>query len=236
MGNTSRKHNIYIIGNGPSVKINDLDALREHQCIAVNRFHLSYSKHSLRPATTFCIDPQMIDDHICEIAKKCGGELLVPRQFALKTLRKAGLKAAGIRFFPFDRGTQPLRFSFDINTASGNGASVVFSALQYAASKKPSNIFLYGVDHHFIHNPPDSSGKVQDEGEKNHFIDGYRQPSGKWFPPDIKRIEAAFRLAKQECDRRGIKIWNATHGGKLEIFDRINFDKSLEKFENIDGL
>ena len=72
---------------------------------------------------------------------------------------------------------------------------------------------------------------VIDQGEDNHFIKGYRETAGKWFPPDMDRIEDAFRLARHECDRLGITIWNATRGGALEIFDRIDFDHACERMD-----
>ena len=31
--------------------------------------------------------------------------------------------------------------------------------------------------------------------------------------PDMDRIEDAFRLARHECEKQGITIWNATRGG-----------------------
>jgi len=34
----------------------------------------------------------------------------------------------------------------------------------------------------------------------------------------------AFEKAKEYADGHGIKIYNATRGGKLEVFERVNFD------------
>lgn len=227
MSKTSKTY--FVIGNGPSVKTADLNALQRHQCLAANRFHLSYKHHEMRPAATFCIDPQMVDDHIDEIARDCQSDLFIPRQFVFRALRQIGLRRRKVRYFPFDRGDKPLRFSFDFHRASGNGANVLFTALQYAASHGAQEIFLYGVDHSFDHHAPDAQGQVTDAGENNHFIAGYRAPGSKWFPPDIAAIEAGFSFARKECEQRGIRIWNATRGGKLDIFERLDFDDALER-------
>ena len=220
-----------ILGNGPSVRLDDLNKIAQFPCLAANRFHLSYSDHKLRPRATFCIDPQVVDEHINGIHSACASPLYVPRQFAWRAFKKAGLKAAAIRYFPFDRGDKPLRFSSNFSHFTGNGASVVYTAIQYAASLQVKDIYLYGIDHKFHINTVDDNGMVIDQGEDNHFISGYRGTAGKWFPPDMERIECAFRLARYKCDRLGITIWNATRGGALEIFDRIDFDHACERME-----
>ena len=231
----SKKNKVYeklvIIGNGPSVRISDLMSLVGTPCIAVNRFHLSYDSHDLRPIATFCIDPQVIDAHICEILPSCKSPLFIPRQFALKAIRHVGVKAYKIHYFPFDRGDEPLRFSHDISRFSGNGAGVIYSAIQYAVTIGVKEIFLYGLDHHFEINHIGMDGMVVDNGEQNHFIQGYRKASSKWYPPQIEVIEAGFSLARKEGEKTGVKIWNATRGGRLEIFERIEFEDALQKLE-----
>ena len=35
----------------------------------------------------------------------------------------------------------------------------------------------------------------------------------------------AYKSTREYCDKNNIKISNATRGGKLEVFDRVDFDK-----------
>ena len=39
---------------------------------------------------------------------------------------------------------------------------------------------------------------------------------------------AGYQKAKQYADAHGIKIYNATRGGKLEVFPRVDFDSLFE--------
>lgn len=39
---------------------------------------------------------------------------------------------------------------------------------------------------------------------------------------------AFFENAKKYAEKRGIKIYNATRGGKLEIFERVDLDAVLK--------
>ncbi len=40
---------------------------------------------------------------------------------------------------------------------------------------------------------------------------------------------AAYTEAKRYADTHGIKIYNATRGGKLEVFERVDFDSLFDK-------
>ena len=38
-----------------------------------------------------------------------------------------------------------------------------------------------------------------------------------------------YRLAKMVCDNLGVRVLNATVGGKLEVFPRIDYRQALEE-------
>lgn len=42
---------------------------------------------------------------------------------------------------------------------------------------------------------------------------------------DYESVSEAYRVAESYCTSHGIKIYNATRGGKLEIFNRVDFDR-----------
>ena len=44
----------------------------------------------------------------------------------------------------------------------------------------------------------------------------------KWQLPDLLNSEVSYSLAKQNYEAFGRKIYNATVGGNLELFDRVN--------------
>lgn len=37
-------------------------------------------------------------------------------------------------------------------------------------------------------------------------------------------MSLAYKAARKYADAHGIKIYNATRGGKLEVFERVDFD------------
>ena len=79
-------------------------------------------------------------------------------------------------------------------------------------------IYIIGADSEFKNNAG------EDEG--SHFIKGYNDVNKKTKPYTIdpKTFFVGYKAAKYYADRHGIKIYNATRGGKLEVFERVDFD------------
>ncbi|MFH0880095.1 MAG: hypothetical protein V2A34_10320, partial [Lentisphaerota bacterium] len=61
-----------------------------------------------------------------------------------------------------------------------------------------------------------------------HFHPDYFGKGFRWHIPRVDQMEVGYRLAKDAFERHGRKILNATAGGKLEVFDRV--DVSSSKF------
>ena len=72
-------------------------------------------------------------------------------------------------------------------------------------------IYLVGVDCNY-------------STQKQHFIDYGKRIE---HHPERNMIDA-YKVARQYAESHEIKIFNATRGGKLEVFERINFDSLFE--------
>ena len=70
------------------------------------------------------------------------------------------------------------------------------------------------------------------EGEVNHFHPDYRKPGEKWYKPNLARQIRSFTAARETIEGEGGKIFNATRGGKLEVFKRVDFDQLMENISN----
>ena len=60
--------------------------------------------------------------------------------------------------------------------------------------------------------------------EKNHFIGYQKDKKVRLNTVYPERMQAAYESAREYADAHGIKIYNATRGGELEVFERVNFD------------
>ena len=74
-----------------------------------------------------------------------------------------------------------------------------------------TQIYLLGVDCNYKKNI-----------EKNYFFDEKEKDKYNHYED---RMIIAYKVAKKYADTHGIKIINASRGGNLEVFDRIDFEK-----------
>jgi hypothetical protein len=90
------------------------------------------------------------------------------------------------------------------------------------------DLLLYGIDYSFTSKPrrdPRFPFPVSTD-DSNHFIKGYRS-SKPWCPPTWRDISDAFLNARIAVEIHGGRIRNATRGGKLETFVRVETDEVL---------
>ena len=73
------------------------------------------------------------------------------------------------------------------------------------------NIYLIGADCDF---QPD---------KKLHFVE-HDGSIDATLDTAAARNFAGYRMAKEFAEENHVSIYNATHGGKLEIFKRVDFD------------
>ena len=57
----------------------------------------------------------------------------------------------------------------------------------------------------------------------NHFHPSYFGKGKKWHDPKLDRVLMCYEKCKEEFENDGRKIYNATVGGKLELFERVEF-------------
>ena len=89
-------------------------------------------------------------------------------------------------------------------------------------------IYFIGVDHHFQISQNNKGEIVVDTTAKDYFTDKYNEDKDKLYIPNTEKSTLTYIAMKHHCDQRGIKVYNATRGGKLEVFPRVEFDSLFE--------
>jgi hypothetical protein len=211
----------WLIGNGPSVRIEDLDQLEGRICFAFNRFYLAYDDTRLRPQFTISGDRQMIEDFGDEMMERSGGTLCLAQDEPPELTGDYCWLRQVVGF--------PSLFSKDASARVTPGGSSVYVALQVAYWLGIRNFYVYGADFTFTFDRASGTGDSMRTatGDGNHFIKNYR--SGKpWCPPAILNIMTAFLAARALMEAEGGFIRNATRGGALETFERIDFEDAFK--------
>jgi hypothetical protein len=211
----------WLVGNGPSVRVEDLERLKDRVTFGFNRYYMSHDLSELRPTFTVTGDRQMIEDFGQEIVDRSGGTVFVAHD-TLPFLVGDYIWVRQLNYSP------PL-FSKHPATAVTPGGSSVFVAMQIAYWLGIRRFFFYGADFRFSFtrqvDQTDAYRAVA--GDDNHFIKNYRDGKA-WCPPSFRNIASAFLAARVLIESEGGFIKNVTRGGLLEIFPRMSFEEALE--------
>ena len=227
----------FIIGNGPSLKAEDLDKLKGEITFAANRIFKIFPRTDWRPTYYICIDYLMYGIDYKEINHIDSKLRFVPLERALAageiydevTYYNRVVNCVDIKDGKIVRGKE-FAFSDNIEDVVYGGQTVLFDAIQIAAYMGFSEIYLLGVDCGYKLEVLENGSIVENNIEKNHFDDSYDEGlEGKIaVVGTLYATRLAFEKAKESCEKKGIIIRNATRGGKLEIFQRVSLEDVVD--------
>jgi hypothetical protein len=221
----------FIIGNGPSLRISDLDLLSEEITFACNKIYLAFPETAWKPTY------YTVEDHL--VAQQNQIEIEAMQKVAAKlfphTLALHGIHFSDSLIYPFIwKDVYPALPDFSDDAARGFhwGSTVVYTMLQLAAFMGIREVYLMGIDFSFSipSQCEGTTGKFKiyvSEGEHNHFHPDYRKPGEHWHQPNLEYQEKSFLSARNYFETHGGRIFNATRGGCLECFPRIDLDTLL---------
>jgi hypothetical protein len=124
--------------------------------------------------------------------------------------------------FVFSKFEHEFDFSTDCSEKIYIGYMVTYAMLQMAVYMGFKEIYLLGMDHNFSREKQGDGSIATKENVRNHaaILGNY----GLWGVAEPVKTTNAYKSAKNYADGHGIKIYNATRGGKLEVFERVDFD------------
>ena len=119
---------------------------------------------------------------------------------------------------------QKYLFSDDAAARLECASTGMYTAAQLAAYMGFSEIYMIGVDHHFRISQNNAGQIVVDAGVKDYFTEDYNRDKENLYIPNTEKSTLTYMAMKWHCEERGICVNNATRGGKLEVFSRVDFD------------
>jgi len=220
----------FVIGNGPSLQISDLEKLKDEITIASNKIYLAFPDTEWRP-TYYTIS----DIVVAENNRKSIIRLPFDKYVTRRAKHLFG-RDPGFVYYDMATGeggeepeTYNPKFSKDITQFIAGGFSVTLVNLQLAYYFGVREVYLIGTDFSFTvpqrTRPNSSYGKVLvSDGEVNHFLPNYRQTGETWTRPRLDLQLVAFEKARLEFEAVGGKILNASRSTKLDVFPKVAFD------------
>jgi hypothetical protein len=223
--NIHRNKRCFIIGNGPSLAAGDLNKLKHEITFAFNRIYYIFEKTEWRP-TYYCSE----DNKTIFKSKEEINDLAIENKFfPMNFPRDYNIHFNNAKYFIFkfaDRSIEP-NFSQDIVKGIYWGNTVAYTAIQIAVYMGIKEIYLLGVDHNFSKMVNDKGEIIIDKNAKDYFSEKYNNDKEDLYIPNVEVSTRAYQAAKKFADQHNIKIYNATRGGKLEVFERVDFDQII---------
>jgi hypothetical protein len=216
---SQRGERCFIIGNGPSLKHTDLTKLRNEMTFGLNRIYLLFPELGFPSTYLVTINKLVIE--------QCADELLAAptTKFLPWTLRKY-LNQDNLNSTVFIRSDRVRPgFSGDARKPMWAGATVTYAAMQLAYHIGFHEVILIGVDHSFTTQGKPHTAVVSEGDDPNHFAPNYFGKGFKWQLPDLETSEIAYGMAKQAFEADGRRILDATVGGKLMVFEKVDYEK-----------
>jgi hypothetical protein len=87
---------------------------------------------------------------------------------------------------------------------------------------------LIGVDHNFVTKGPANATVTSEGDDPNHFSSNYFGKGFRWQLPDLEGSERAYRMAREAYQEDGRRIVDATIGGKLTIFPKVDYNQLFD--------
>lgn len=217
----------FLMGNGPSINKTDLSLLANDYVWGVNKCFLLFDRISWRPSfytvidrpgakdsaheindlvsqlpSTFCFFPDILAGQIVEAR---GNTYWFHDLFDYWTLNKVDQSSA-----------QASRlFQQDVRGGVRVIGTVMYSVLQLAVYMGFNPIYLIGCDTEFSRSAETVSA--------NYFDPDYIQKFKRIAMLDVEMSIYSYEIARAACDSLGVQIYNATIGGKLEVFPRVDY-------------
>jgi hypothetical protein len=206
----------FIIGNGPSLRQTDLSRLRGEYTFGLNRIYLLFPE--LGFTTTYLVS---VNDLVLE---QCTAEMqtLPLPKFLTWRSRRWFRPDPNITYLDTDF-TGEENFSSSLTGRIFEGFTVTYVALQLAYHMGFNQAILVGVDHNFVTQGTANQTVISHGDDPNHFASNYFGKGFKWQLPDLAGSERAYTMARDAYSRAGRHILDATVGGKLTIFPKVDY-------------
>lgn len=230
----------FIIGNGPSLRAEDLELIKDEISFGMNHIYKIYDKTQWRP-TFWCIQDmnfvREMGNDFAEAGKEAEADFI--RMQSYRDIRKIYENIKNPVLVPIWQVYDDYKthwFSDSANRYVYDGGTVTYMAMQLAAYMGFAEVYLLGVDFSFpfTYNARTKKYEQVDLNQAAHFYqtseESKNAKTGLHFGGNDELVKSAYVAAEKYCiNHDDFQIYNATRGGKLEIFPRVDFDSIVKK-------
>jgi hypothetical protein len=222
-----KNEDCFIVGNGPSLNNTDLSLLKNKYVFGLNKIYLIFEKQEFSPTYIAAVN-----DLVIQQSANRYQELKMP--IFLKHESALRHEVTGNHILHTLKSKYPFYFCRQMTDEFSEGYTVTYYALQLAFAMGFQNVFLVGVDHSFKQTGKPNEKQRMQSNDPNHFHPDYFK-GHDWQLADLEASELAYKTANFFYTRTKRKIYDATIGGKLNIFPKISYQNALRQCRSIKG-
>lgn len=217
----------FIVGNGPSMTVDDLNKIQKLgvKSFACNKIFLVFDKTEWRPDYFFVSDSKIVKDIDFEKTGLEKKHMFFPRKFK---------KEIGFgNFYELLEHDWCVHGDFSTDAYKGiyQCETIIAEAIQVAYYMGFSKVYIIGVDFSYNMKNVNKEAKTFENGENNYFIKDYAAKGQVLNLPNQYANILGFQAAREGFEVNGREIYNATRGGKLEVFVRKDLDEVFRELE-----
>lgn len=209
----------FIVATGPSLRIEDLEMIqKKYTTFSMNSIYGIYDQTDWRPDYYAIVDAIGIDMKKEELLKiECGHGFIADSSIEFDYSKMPSnmhlFHAISGKYF-YDA----IPFSEECSKYMYSIGTITYICMQLAIYMGFKNIYLIGVDFNY---KPTGGNYVTSKDEV--ILNGDFIQTSNYY------VKRAYEKALLVAQNKGVQIMNATRGGNLEVFKRVNLDELLNK-------
>jgi len=231
--NKHKNQRAFVIVNGPSLANQNIELLKDDITFVVSGFFKHKVIDTWQPTYYSILDKSFFDNSNDSMIffKQLNGKIresvfFIPLFRGYSSNSKNNLLPKDKTFYIASSGNPD--DNVDLTSVVQSFQSVSSFALAQAIYMGCNPIYLLGFDHDYLAN----------QGPDKHFYQGatipnkestYKTAISKMYPYDdimatCHKLWQNYRQLNKAANKKGIKIYNATKGGYLDVFERIEYE------------
>lgn len=219
--NIHQNERCFVIATGPSLKLEDLKKLKNEYTIGVNSIFKMYEHLDWVPTYYAMIDPTLteniINNNNVEFDKYAKDKCF------FNSLNRKIVDCDKALFFDvnwldhiYNYGSKKFKYNQEIMYGIYDCYSITQMCVLIAIYMGFNEIYLIGADNNYL-------------GDKQHFAsyDGEDKIEYEFALSMQKANDSGYEFVKKIANNNSVNIYNATRGGNIKCFERVNIDNIL---------
>ncbi len=249
LAQTKKGKTCFVIGNGPSVKDQDLTRLANQETFTMNGFwrHPQYQiikpKYYIATDAPHILEPSrprfLLEDDMPAsdpIISSVPETKLIFSAIAKKSIENNGLFKQNTKYYVLQQGLmdESLHFNLDPTKPMPYPKSSHLFAMMLALYMGFEKIYLLGCEHDFLNQPMSTTHVTLKHFYKEpsgNLADHYKSATYEASVASCLRLFRNYRFFKEKISKSHprVRIYNATPNSFLDVFPMVDFDEVLKR-------